>query len=1298
MRYLPGIWVLLCCFLLSALPAAERSRVVFLGGGNDTDLAAEAFADLQLPDHITFEYYCTPVDSMDKITERARQADILIINSLVIELRELVSDKIDFSRTKLYAFSARRLPKNIPALEPPEVKAYRANRRPQNFKNMIYWIVNRELDPSVAFEPPVTLPDLGVTHPAAGGQVFPSISAYREWGVKNGFYRPGNGLVAFAVHSASINKSEMELFRHLTDGFERQGVNVAVVYGDEVRVINELLLDADGRQTVDALLALSFKFKSGLGEPLRLALKKLDMPVFNALRLYRQTTPEWEASVRGMNDFSVAFGFIAPEISGMIEPSLLFGARSRSDASGKTVQIGEPFPAQIDITARRLKKWIGLRRKNNSEKKIAIFVYNGSGGKQTIGASYLNVPRSICNITRALAREQYATGGLEVLDETAMTTLILQNARNVGSWAPGELDAFLEKADAVRLPFDQYLKWFAELPESFRRSVMDEWGPPGKSTIMSVGNDFILPMLRRGNLVILPEPMRGWLDDPHKLVHSATLAPPHQYLAVYLWLRHEFNADAMVHLGRHGSSEWLPGKQLGMSAECAPLIVRGDIPEIYPYISDGIGEGIIAKRRASAVMIDHLAPFLKIPAEDQVLLGLRQKVVDFQTADPAVREQRESALFRYVEEHGLAERLGLDRKTPGWRHKLEHYADARKAPAPFGLHSFGESPSGDEIAAMLEQIPEPDRAAAGPHLANAGTDEMTALLRAFSGRFIEPGPSGDPLRNPDSLPVGRNFYSFDPAKIPTREAMEKGVKLAQELLNRELEKNNRYPSKVALILWAGETTRTDGVNEAMALALMGMRLQYDADDRVNGVIAVPGALLNRPRIDVLITTSGAYRDQFGDLIQLLDRAQRQASRLTDAENFIRRNTEANAAELRRQGHSAAEAADLSERRVFFPAPSTYGTRLNKLAGSSGVWTDDRELAAVYLKSMGYSVNADGEIGEARAALDSGLTQVEAMFHSRSSNVYGVTDIDDMFQYFGGLSLAVRKSTGKAPEEYIVDQRRRSAEKITSLKSFMGAELDSRLYNREWIEAMMKEQYSGAKTLARMTDNVWGWQAVTPDNLSATDWRNLYEIYVEDRYDLNMKEFFAANNEWAYQSMTGRMLEAVRKDYWQADLATRQSLAAGYAQSVIRQGMACCDHTCNNPLLNQVVVDLISMPGVLSPEMQMKFQVAVEKAAARTLGDQVRERRELQRQLGESFGNNPRKSRENPGASAQPKAQQTESAPEQGTSAPVKGFKIEAAKANAEQTSLSSSGLKWSVLAAVLLLIALFAWGCGRGEH
>ena len=795
----------------------------------------------------------------------------------------------------------------------------------------------------------------------------------------------------------------------------------------------------------------------------------------------------------------------------------------------------------------------------------------------------------------------------------------------------------------------------------------EQWGPPERSKIMVSNGNFILPMLKRGNLVILPEPMRGWLDDPHKLMHSSELAPPHQYLAVYFWLANVFGANAMIHLGRHGSSEWIPGKQLGLQSHDFPMIVRGDIPEIYPYISDGIGEGIVAKRRAQAVMIAHLPPYLKVPESEGFLNDLKQRITDCQTADPGVRSARRSALRKFAAECGLEKRLDLN--SPGWFHRIEEYAEHRSSPAPFGLHSFGSSPGEQEIKTMLNNVPaSAKRDEIAVHFRNSGSDEMKSLLHALNGGFIQPGPSGDPLRNPQILPSGRNFYSFDPAKIPTAEAMETGRRLADEFLAKQKTAAGRFPRSAAIILWAGESIRNDGVNEAMALALMGMALQYDRSGKITGIKPIPGAQLKHPRIHVMLTASGAYRDQFGDLIRLLDRARRQAARLRDAENFIR-------------GDSPG---------IFFPAPGTYGTRVSKLAGASGIWEKNDELSQVYLKNMSFSIDEKGNFIQNRNALEENAKHVEAILHSRSGNVYGVTDIDEMYQYLGGLSLTVRKLSGKQPSAWIADQRLRSRERLAELKSFTASELDSRLFNREWIRSMMREHYAGAKTFARMTDNLWGWQAVAPEMIQPEEWEKLYSIYVQNRYDLGLKEFFAKHSEWAFQSMTGRMLESVRKNYWAPDLKTKQTIASEYARSVIRQGMACCDHTCNNPFLNQMVLSLISMPGVLSPEMAMKFRIAVERSGGKKLGDQIRQRQALRKNLDETFGN--RRTKESGS-----KAAQSETSPETSRQIQVKGYRIEE-KTDVKKSELSSSGLKWTILAAVFLAIALFGAGCLRKKR
>ncbi|MBQ9336035.1 MAG: cobaltochelatase subunit CobN [Lentisphaeria bacterium] len=1255
--------LLVLLFLLIA-PAVSAETVVFLGSASDSQLFAAAFKDLKLPERIRFEHYCMAVDDPAAISAALRRADILIVNARAKAVREAAAG-VDFSRTKLYALSSRLLPKEIPAREPPEIRAYRANSRPENFRNMVLWIVHKELDPSVRFAPPVSLPEVGITHPDAK-KVFASFREFLRWSKSRKLYRQDAPMIALAVHSASINRQELALFRHITAECERLGMNVMIVYGDEVRVIRELLLGRDGKPRVDAVLALSFKFKAGLGEPLRRALNDLDVPVFNALRLYRQTTPEWEASQQGMNNFAVAFGFIAPETSGLIEPSLLIGSRQKPGADGRSVQIPEVFPEHIRHTVARLKKWADLRRKNNAEKKIALFLYNGAGGKMSIGASGLNVPRSIVRILGALAGQGYSTGGLEKMDETALTSELLRCARNVGSWAPGELDELIARGEPVILPFPKYEEWFAALPGSLRESVLAEWGPPGQSKMMAGRGGFVLPMLRRGGIVILPEPMRGWLDDPHKLLHSRTLPPPHQYLAVYLWLQHEFRADAMIHLGRHGSNEWLPGKQLGPRASDPVETVRGNIPEIYPYISDGIGEGIIAKRRARAVTIAHLTPFLKTPAADAGLNRIRDLVTACQTADPSVRPAREKALRAELQSSGLAARLKLDLNSPHWFAETEEYVEKRSRPAPFGLHAFGVSPSANEIRAMLDTIPAARRAEAEKLFRSSGEDELQSLLHALSGGFVPPGPSGDPVRRPEVLPSGRNFYSFDPDRIPTPASLKTGAELAEKLLASRKSKDGMLRS-VAILLWAGESVRTDGVNEAMALALMGMTLRYDRTGRITGVVPIPGAQLRHPRINVVLTASGAYRDQFGSLLRLLDSARRQAAKLRDAENFI-------------QGETSG---------IFFPAPGTYGTRISRLAGASGSWEDPRDLSDLYLRNMSHTLDREGNFTSDPSGLQTQVKQIDAVLQSRSSNVYGVTDIDEMFQYLGGLSSAVKQLSGRTPEAFISDLRRTDRSGLTPLKTFLAAELDSRIFNPEWIRSMMQEDYAGGKTLSRIADNIWGWQAVTPENISAADWSTMYDIYVRDRYRLGMKKFFEGNREWVFQSMTARMLEAVRKNYWTPELKVRQSLASEYARSVIRQGVACCDHTCNNPLLNQMVVNLISMPGVLSPELTMQFRTAVEKAGGANLADQIRQNRERYQQARAGLG----KGKSGKSAARSESASRS-SSPRPAEMVPVRGFKMEM-KRPAEKTSVPSSGVKWTILLAVIALIGVFLLGARR---
>lgn len=1268
MKYLPVLLTL----LVFSLCAAEK-RVLYLAGESNAAVAKHAFRDMKLPEPIRFLVIPDASDRRLLETEIAG-ADLIIANGLVPEFRDALAASARLGKTKIHLLGTEHLRPRIPQkllghiVFPMEkgVAEYRSNLSPRNMRNLILYLIHKELDSTVAFEPPQVRAKAGLIDPFTG-KSYSSYRAYRK-------ERPEvnrNGRAVVMIYSAGNTPEETALLRPLADALEKRGIETTYAFGDEVMLIRNFLLDGNGKSRFDIAIAFSFKFKAGLGEPLKKALSDLDIPVVNALKLYRQTSEEWERSVQGMNNFSVAFAMIAPEVSGLIEPTLLTGRRMENG-----VMKDFPMSGNMKRLADRVAKWVSLRKKANREKRVALFFYHPEGGKQSIGASYLNVPRSIVNIVRALHRNGYHSGGLETLDEKALTDRLIAGVRNVGSWAPGELDELLKAGTYAEVPFEQYRRWFSELPQAFQDSVVQEWGTPEDSTIMTKNGRFIIPVLLRGNLAVLPEPMRGYLGDVNKLYHSRTLAPPHQYVAVYLYLRHVFRADAVIHLGRHGSQEWLPGKQLGLSEACAPAVLGGDMVSLYPYISDGIGEGILVKRRGAGVILSHLTPVLGSAGMQSEQRKLAALIQDYQSVDPNRKNAVFAELKKAAESGGFLRDAGIARLNTENLHQLQHYLeDLLQSALPFGLHSYGASPDRKELERILELSGKKgkERERLRSLLLRSGSDELDSLLAGLAGRFIPPGLSGDPVRSPESLPVGRNFYGFDPDKFPTRAAFANARKAVEKLIaDYRAAHDGAYPANTAIVLWAGESVRTGGLNESIFLHLIGMEPEWDENGRIRNFRPVPAARLKRPRLDVTVTTSGAYRDQFAGLLAKLDAAQRSAAKLTDVENFLAAHNRASVRELVRQGAAEAEAVRQASRRIYFPAPGTYGVGVNRLAGASGVWESNTEIAQVYLERMSYGVNADGTLGEAGNGLRAHLKTASVVLHSRSSTLYGVTDIDDMFQYLGGLSLAVRTQSGRAPEQLILDNRNASSVRLTPLKHFIAAELRTRSLNPEWIAAQQNENYAGARMIARTVDNLWGWQSVTPENIDPSQWNELYEVYQKDRYRLGLRRFFQQENAWAEQSVSARMLEAVRKEFWNAPRQIRTELARNYAQSVIDNGVACCDHTCNNPLLHQMVVNLISVPGVMTPESVAKFQIAVERAAARELSEQIRERRSRQAGLKQS-------------------PPQQESAPRRSPELhPVKGYKMK--EAHDDKTRMSSSGIRWASILALLALTGVFLAG------
>ena len=366
--------------------------------------------------------------------------------------------------------------------------------------------------------------------------------------------------------------------------------------------------------------------------------------------------------------------------------------------------------------------------------------------------------------------------------------------------------------------------------------------------------------------------------------------------------------------------------------------------------------------------------------------------------------------------------------------------------------------------------------------------------------------------------------------------------------------------------------------------------------------------------------------------------------------------------------------------------------MEDLIPASGLWDNDEEVADVFINfvSFGYGKNFWGK--QLKSVYKKNLEDVKITMLSRSSNLFGVLDVDGVYGSLGALSLAVKKVSREYPDVLLSIQGNPDIAHIEDIERTIGEELRARYLNPKWIEGMKKENYAGAWQMNKFVEYMWGYQVTIPFAIDETKWEQVYEVYVEDKYGMDLKEFFNKENPWAYQSITARMLEAVRKEYWQPDEKITRKLSAEYALNVIEKGVACCDHTCNNPALNQMVVNIISLPGVMSPEMVKKFKLAIEQSVGKALIQQITDRRNLQKRLREGFKE---RSLENSDEISKTSSKQKAYPTPGDKIESIEGYKMEEVNSKDETTDLSSSGVQWFASVFIILIIGLFVFGARR---
>ncbi|WP_129776688.1 cobaltochelatase subunit CobN [Peristeroidobacter soli] len=730
------------------------------------------------------------------------------------------------------------------------------------------------------------------------------------------------------------------------------------------------------------------------------------------------------------------------------------------------------------------------------------------------------------------------------------------------------------------------------------------WGEVPGNVMVNKGK-LVLPGLRFGNIFVGPQPPRGW-ELNEELLHANTSIPPtHQYLAFYFWLRHEFHADAIVHLGRHSTYEFLPRKGVGQDELDYPALIAGDIPGIYPYIVDGVGEGLQAKRRGLAVMVDHLIPPLTATPLYDDLLRLRQLVESYESSNnPALRKQAASSMRALIDELHLKDALtasmDAELKVRGISfeqtddellvHEIGHYlTHLQEDFMPLGLHVFGKPWQRQALDTMLVSMKaKPGDRVLRQNLQSSPENEMRALLHGLSGRFIPAGPGNDPIRNAEALPTGRNFHGLDNSLIPSRLGYSLGAKLATEARAKVKE-----DGKEAVILWASDSVRDEGAMVGFGLSLLGIAPEWNSRGIVAGLQRQPLNDVGQ-RADTVFVASGLFRDLFGQQIVWLDKAvllaldgsrrtiERSRPDLAPAlraaleplgpmanagdepltRNHVARHWVNETSALIKQGLSRADAGKQASLRVFGTSPGDYSAGINRAVERSGSWHDRKELAKIYIDRIGHAYSADGTSQAQQELLKSNLREVRNTYLGRSSNLYGLMDNNDAFDYLGGLSLAVETLSGRVPASHVADHSNPSLPTMQPLPTALLTELRGRYLNPAWIKPLMQHGYAGARTMgSEFMEYLWGWQVTNPDVIKSWAWDEVKQVYVDDSHHLGLDQFLEqGSNVHVKTNMMAILLVAAEKQFWQTDEATLQQLSQKWVDLLLEHGLPGSGHT------------------------------------------------------------------------------------------------------------------------------------------
>ena len=1062
----------------------------------------------------------------------------------------------------------------------------------ENVANLVHFLVDRYADgPRKSLrglaktQSPVEYPEVGVYHPRLNNRLSARIEELPRVATTG-----KRGTVGLLLMRSYLLAGNSDHYDGVITAMEARGLRVVPAFatGLDARPAIDAFFFKDGQPTIDALVSLTgFSLVGGPAyndaKAAEDILAKLDVPYVAVTPVEFQTLDQWGGSSRGLLPVEATMMVAIPELDGATG-SMVFGGR----ASAKQIACTGCSHAckfenvsgehdmhscieRADMLASRVGKLVDLRRSQRAERKVAAVLFNFPPNAGNTGtAAFLGVFESLHNTLLGMKRAGYTVDVPATVDELR-ERIITGNAARHG--APANVH--------VRIPAADHVKRERHLKE-----IEAQWGPaPGRQ--QADGSSIFVLGERFGNVFVGVQPAFGYEGDPMRLLFEKGFAPTHAFSAFYRWIREDFGAHAALHFGTHGALEFMPGKQNGMTATCWPDRLIGDLPNLYLYASNNPSEGTIAKRRAAATLISYLTPPVAQAGLYKGLVDLKGSLERYRALEPSETHER-TQLATMIQ--AQAAELELARLEPAWSTdadlrigKLaEAVLELEYTLIPHGLHvvgraptapqridlllslaeaSFGARPDRALVAALVAgQTPERALAASGGPTEGDAAEQMLGMLRqltesdrlmaqdheidgilhALDGRFLRPAPGGDLLRTPAILPTGRNLHGFDPFRIPSAFAVKDGAQQAERLLSRHMADGHRFPESIALVLWGTDNLKSEGGPIGQALALMGARPRFDSYGRLAGAQLMTLAELGRPRVDVVITLSGIFRDLLPLQIKLLAEAAFLAASADEPleQNFIRKHALAFQAE-----HGGdLETASL---RVFGNAEGAYGANVSSLVDNSR-WEDGDELAETYTRRKGFAYGRAGRPVQQAQLLSSVLSGVQLAYQNLDSVELGVTTIDTYFDTLGGISRAVQRAkvaTQGADAEvapvYIGDQTRDSqgGGTVRTLSEQVALETRTRMLNPKWYEGMLEHGYEGVRQIEVHVTNTMGWSATT-GQVQPWVYQQLSETFV---LDPQMRERLAKLNPTASAKVANRLLEASDRQYWKPDAQMLEAL-------------------------------------------------------------------------------------------------------------------------------------------------------------